>query len=180
MRILLVGTHSVGKTTLMKRMSELGYNTRREVIRKCMEDNAKVKINKEADDESQTLFFNETMKSMEGDNFIADRCPLDILAYTSYQSKYGKVSYETFKQQYEDVKEFVANNNDLKFVFIPIEFPLENDGVRDTDEEYRKDIENEFINLLLSLKINYSIVTGTVEERIEKIISIYDEGVRSN
>ena len=84
MRILLVGSHSVGKTTLMKKMSELGYDTREEVIRKCLAENAKIKINKEADDESQQLFFTEIMKSMEGKNFIADRCPLDILAYTSY------------------------------------------------------------------------------------------------
>ena len=166
MRILLVGSHSTGKTTLMKKMSELGYDTREEVIRKCLSENTKVKINKEADDESQQLFFTETMKSMEGKNFIADRCPLDILAYTSYQEKHGKISYSTFKQQYESVQKFINDNNDLKFAFIPIEFPLENDSVRDSDEEYRKDIENEFIRLLLSFKIDYSIITGTIEERV--------------
>ena len=177
MRILLVGSHSTGKTTLMKKMSELGYDTREEVIRKCLSENAKVKINKEADDESQQLFFTETMKSMEGKNFIADRCPLDILAYTSYQEKHGKISYSTFKQQYESVQKFINDNNDLKFAFIPIEFPLENDSVRDNDEEYRKDIENELIRLLLSFKIDYSIITGTIEERVKKIISIYNESV---
>ena len=75
------------------------------------------------------------------------------------------------------MQKFINDNNDLKFAFIPIEFPLENDSVRDNDEEYRKDIEYEFIRLLKSFKIDYSIITGTIEERVKKIISIYNESV---
>ena len=75
------------------------------------------------------------------------------------------------------MQKFINDNNDLIFAFIPIEFPLENDGVRDNDEEYRKDIEYEFIRLLKSFKIDYRIITGTIEERVKKIISIYNEGL---
>jgi nicotinamide riboside kinase len=60
------------------------------------------------------------------------------------------------------------NPYDLVF-YIPIEFPLEKDGVRFEDDEYQKIIDLQIIKYLKRYKIPYITLTGTLEERLKQI-----------
>jgi len=54
---------------------------------------------------------------------------------------------------------------DLVF-YIPIEFPIEKDGLRFEDEHYQEIIDLQILKLLKRYKIPYITVSGTIEERL--------------
>jgi septin family protein len=59
--------------------------------------------------------------------------------------------------------------------YLPIEFPLVGDGIRDENIEYQKVIDREIQELLdhyYSFEPNYFIIRGSVEERVKDIEDI--------
>jgi nicotinamide riboside kinase len=92
-----------------------------------------------------------------GNDFISDRSVYDILAYSLDCKNTDDIESQA--------KFYVANNPyDLIFYF-PIEFEMEKDGVRPEDEKYR-----ELIDLRIrTFAKNYITITGTIDERLEKI-----------
>jgi len=70
---------------------------------------------------------------MAGDDFISDRSIYDIIAYS--------IDLQNIDSLTEQANNYLAKNPyDLTFYF-PIEFDMENDGVRPEDEEYREKID---------------------------------------
>lgn len=60
------------------------------------------------------------------------------------------------------------------FVHLPIEFPLVPDGHRPVNERFRSLADDMLLRTLEDLNIPVHIVGGTIPERLEKILSIYD------
>ena len=54
-------------------------------------------------------------------------------------------------------------------MYIPIEFPIEEDGVRDADPTNQEKMDFLIKNLLDTSGVKYITVTGTVEERVKQI-----------
>lgn len=60
-----------------------------------------------------------------------------------------------------------------EFIHLPVEFPLVEDGHRPVSEFFRKLSDELLIKTLNELGIEYHIVSGTIKERLIKILDIY-------
>lgn len=174
MKTFLIGSHSTGKTTLIRKMEQVGFNVKHESIRECLKTNPNLRCNEQGNEESQSIFFEATLASAsERTNFVSDRSPIDVLAYTAYLFHNGRVSEEFFNDQFTRTQKFVLENNNANFVLLPVRFPVKKDGVRSEDETYRKEIEKEIKVLLKRLGVKYVELDGTVDERTAKLVEIH-------
>jgi hypothetical protein len=93
-------------------------------------------------------------------SYITDNSLITVLAYS-----YFKLKEDEYKRYYNRVKEFLEYYPYTKVFYIPIEYEIEDDNFRYTDKEFQKQINQKIIEILIDLKINFIIVTGTLEER---------------
>lgn len=175
-RIVFTGAQGTGKTTVLKEFENQGLNVITEVVRQLAQTG--VKINKDGDEEGQEQIFNayiEKLKDTDMAGYISDRCLIDVTAYTLYLHKQGKVSEEFVNKQIHEMVMFMNENPDIAYCYFPIEFDVVADGVRDTDEEFRKEIDNN-IRILMTqvLGMQPIVITGTVEDRVNKVQRIID------
>lgn len=169
-RIIFTGAQGTGKTTVLNYFAEQGQNVITEVIRNLAKKG--VKINKDGDEKGQAKIFKEYEKLLSEitpGGYISDRGLIDVVAYTVYLSRHGKVSEKFAQKQIKALKKFRANNSDITYCYFPIEFPVIADGVRDVDENFRAEIADIIQQLLVDCEIHPVIIRGDVEKRINKI-----------
>ena len=82
--------------------------------------------------------------------------------YKQYMEAYGTVTKARAKRTYD------------AFVHLPVEFPMRLDGHRPVSERFRQLSDELLVQTLEELEIPYHIVGGTVHERIEKIVSLFN------
>ena len=174
-RIHLVGAHGTGKTTILNHYKDAGYNVITEIVRNLAKEG--VNINEMGDIEGQkTIFktYKKLLKSKKG--YISDRGLADVLSYTfshaiAENNENGQLK-KLADKQYIDAVKFYKDNPDIIICYFPIEFPVVDDGVRSTNEEFRAMIDFLIKNFLETAELPFVTITGTVEERIAQIDSI--------
>jgi nicotinamide riboside kinase len=86
--------------------------------------------------------------------------------------------YQSFYKQYMNAYGIVVKARAKKtydaYIHLPVEFPLRSDGHRPVSESFRHLSDTLLIETLDELDIPYHIVGGSVAERIEKIVQIFD------
>lgn len=173
MKIAISGSQGVGKSTLLAAIDKVkeeyfpNYIFIKEIVRTLKDQG--IRINRDADHYSQCKILEEHYKNtFRYPNFITDRCAVDAFVYAIYDYTHGKYSFEEHKEHekrfLETIKEY-----DI-FYFLPIEFEIEKDGVRDTDKLYQKEINNLFLTVYKKYNISYQILSGTVEERLKRFL----------
>ena len=176
MKIAFTGAQSTGKTTLLKELkrdSELSlkYDFRDEITRRMQKKG--LSINEGGNDITQLLIMNSHIKNTLIDNVIMDRCVLDGLVYTDWM--YGKKKVEQWVIEYaENVFNLLIDRYDHIFYLTP-EFDIEDDGVRSTDIDFRNEIVDLFDHYIKLYKIPVIKLTGTVEQRLNKIKETINE-----
>jgi len=166
--IALIGTHGVGKTTLLEALSKIKPDlivtdgTSR-VVRNFNEE-----IGGKLSDRDQQLLINRISDSqwdnqIKTDNLFTTRTPLDHYAYSSALHMYDYAGER--KSLFVD-----SDYNKVKFFYIPIEFELEDDGVRYTDKEFQKQIDKILVSLIEELDISVIKLTGSVDDRLETLL----------
>lgn len=174
-RIVFTGAQGTGKTTVLKEFESKGLKVITEVVRQLASNG--VKINKDGDEKGQTRIFKEykdILSELSVDGYISDRCMVDVLAYTMYLAEQGKVTDEFVQKQKKQLVKFKNENPDIAYCYFPIEFDVVADGVRDTDEDFRKAIDTNICKILVEVGIQPIIVKGTVEERVAKVQRVHD------
>ena len=174
-RIVFTGAQGTGKTTVLKEFESKGLKVITEVVRQLASKG--VKINKDGDEKGQTRIFKEykdLLSELSVDGYISDRCMVDVLAYTMYLAEQGKVTDEFVQKQKKQLVKFKNENPDIAYCYFPIEFDVVADGIRDTDEDFRKAIDTNIRKILMEVGIQPIIVKGTVEERTAKVQRVHD------
>ena len=176
-RVSVSGTHSVGKTILTNQLSGVLSKTRQVAI---IPEVARILIDKGLEMNTAITEFGVCNYLLEylryertivADVVISDRSLIDLLAYISVNQSV------TVRREYLDLVEEVIYMESLRFAFyiyLPIEFPMEFDGVRPADIIYQRAVDTRIVELLHHFGVPFHRVTGTIDERVDQICSIID------
>ena len=171
MKIGLCGTMSVGKTTLVKALKHTKefhhYNFATE--RSKYLNDLGIPLNTDSTLKGQTVFLAERCAELMNDNIITDRTIFDVMAFTMNAKSIGYQDKEIFENY---AKEFIREY-DYIFYISPYGIPIENNGVRETDEHYRDIIDFTITTLIkryshMANKIEK--ISGSTDERIKQIL----------
>jgi len=176
MRVGISGAQSVGKTTLLNALRSekcfKDYAVRNEVTRSVKA--LGVHINESGSDISQQLIMKEHIYNLVMfDDMITDRTALDGIVYTHWLWADGKVSDECM-QQCKDVFNKIINMYDYMFYIRP-EFPIENDGVRSSSQQWQDEIVLLFDMYIKEYDLKVINVSGSVRERVNTILKTIGE-----
>ncbi len=170
MKIGFCGTMSVGKTTLVNALRELPefaeYEFRTERS-KYLRDMG-IPLNTDSTLKGQIIFFAERSSELFVDDMITDRTVIDVMAFTRLAQSIPYFMADALN----DAVAHLIREYDYIFYVSPEGVPLEDNGVRTIDAGYRKEIDKEIQKLILKHKNkfrSYTELSGTTEERIEKI-----------
>lgn len=167
---VITGAHGTGKSTLLNELRSIpGYSFSESVTRK-----SGANINQEGDEDGQILILNtiieyEKANGLYTKDYILDRSFIDFYAYTIYLHRRQKVTDETLTRIKE---EFDIRKQYYNMIFyLPIEFDIEQDGVRSTDIEFQKEIDSIISAILVDNELSFRPIIGTVEQRANEIRS---------
>lgn len=175
-QIVFTGAQGTGKTTMLNLFKDRFDNVITEVVRKLARGG--VKINEQGDGEGQKKIFDEYMRLLSTkQDYISDRCMIDVLAYTTYlQQTTGLREFIPIcQQQTKLVQEFFLKHDDIIICYFPIEFDIVDDGVRSTDESFRAKIDEIIRYILMVYTKKYYTISGNTEDRYKQIDKILRE-----
>ncbi|MEA3304919.1 MAG: ATP-binding protein [Patescibacteria group bacterium] len=167
MRIILTGSFSVGKTSVMrelkKQLSNISFldEVARDLILSQNKKPEQMEVHEQEDFQKKILFTQMYQESFTS-CFVSDRGVIDTLAYTKDLDMYERV--------YDMIEDYIHLSPYTHVFFIPKEFPLVDDGVRNTDEEFQIEIENRVLEILRKLEIKHIPLTGSVEKRVQTVL----------
>jgi len=170
MKIGLCGTISVGKTTLVNALKQLDqfkdYETATERS-KYLRDQG-ISLNTDSTLKGQLVFAAERSIELMKPNIITDRTIYDVCAFTLSAKSIGWFE----KRQFTDLLMSLRDEYDVIIYVSPEGVEIEDNGVRTTDAEYRKNIDITIQEMLIEYPPKKLIkISGSTEERINTIIS---------
>ena len=173
MKIGFCGTMSVGKTTLVKALEELpqfkDYTFATE--RSKYLSSLGIPLNHKTTIEGQTIFLAERVTELLQENIITDRTIIDVMAFTECATHTSYIDGDAF---IEYAKRFLYHY-DFIFYISPDGLDIEDNGIRETDAMYRKQIDESIQMLLLKYRPFYHTIKGSTEERIKQILKIIEK-----
>jgi nicotinamide riboside kinase len=185
MRISFTGPQCSGKTTLLEKCkSHYGdrFDYVEEVTRPALKEG--LQINEQGNNKTQLYILGEHIENDNLENVIMDRCIIDGWVYTSYLSMEGKVS-DIVRTVFDRTFDSLIRNLNIVFYTKPV--PFVTDGVRSTNEKFRKNITSIFETFIPVIKRDRRFkgkiidLSGDVETRFKTIrtaIDKYDQSLR--
>lgn len=151
-RVILSGTQSSGKSSLLRGIKSVYIDTPscspkivciEEPIRRLVETE-NIKINRDGDFTSQMRILEEHHKNtFLYRDFITDRGAVDAFVYAQWSYMKGMFSTQEFLKLEEIFLRTLPRYN--LFVYLESNDSPEEDGVRDTDIEYIKELERLYL-----------------------------------
>lgn len=184
---VFTGTASVGKTTIVKVVLPLLEKMYGEPIAHIAEvaralEKQGFKINKEGNMQTQRMIEDEYLR-LEGEYVgrvkIADRSIIDRYSYTILSV--GNVEGNTREEQEllswydKNIEEHCKKYSHIFHIPLTEDVKLELDGVRSSDENYRRDIASLQQDIINSYGIKVHTLTGTTEKRLDTIVSVLEK-----
>ena len=167
MKIGFCGTMSVGKTTLVNALKELpefkDYISRTERSKYLMEMG--IPLNTDSTLKGQLVFAAERAAELMQEKIITDRTIIDVMAFADLSK-----SMKDHEKFYLNATLFyLVDEYDVLFYVSPEGVEIEDNGVRETNAEYRKAIDKEIKSITGMHRSSIITIKGTVEERIEQV-----------
>jgi nicotinamide riboside kinase len=169
MRIGLVGTMSVGKTTLAKALGETDRFKDHSVQteRSKYLSNLGIPLNTDSTLPGQFIFLAERATELLQPNIITDRTIWDVCAFTLS----AKSISDSEKRAFVEAAMCLRDHYDVVIYVSPRGVFMEDNGIRETDLGYRMKIDNAIQLALEEFKPKRLIsVEGTTDERIATIL----------
>lgn len=176
MKIILTGSHGVGKTTLGKQIhdflnglsEEKKFTYLREVPVQAHE--AGFQINESTSFEAELWMFTKQieMEMQNPANVILDKGFIDLLAYGEYLFKNDEELISIIRR----IALPKIKNYDL-VIYLPTgEFAIPYDGLRSMDPIFQSEIDKMILKIMHQNKISYTRIVGTQEERYAKALQL--------
>ena len=171
MKIGLCGTMSVGKTTLVNALKELpefkDYMFRTERSKELMAQG--IPLNTDSTLKGQTVFLAERTGELMVENVITDRTVIDVMAF----ARASKSINSPDKGLFEDYAKRFIKEYDYIFYVSPVGVEIEDNGIRETNVDYRDLIDYTISKILDEQKHrikNLNTLSGSTEKRIEQML----------
>ena len=175
MKIGFCGTMSVGKTTLVKALKELpefkDYTFRTERSKYLMEMG--IPLNTDSTLKGQLVFAAERASELMQKNIITDRTVVDVMAFADLSTSMDSAH----KHYLNSTLSYLIKEYDILFYVSPKGVDIEDNGVRETDAEYRMAIDNKIKTFIQTYRKDAITISGTTEERIAQVL--YSTGIKS-
>ena len=130
-----------------------------------------IPLNTDSTLKGQTIFLAERVAELMKENVIMDRTILDVIAFTNLADS---IDFKD-KEYFEDYARVFVGEYDYIFYIDPIGTTMEDNGIRETDLEYRERIDFAVIRAMNTYGHrckNVHILKGTTSERIEQILDL--------
>ena len=170
MKIGFCGTMSVGKTTLvniLRKFKEFEeYKIRTERSKHLM--SLGIPLNTDSTLKGQTIFLSERSAELMQDKIITDRTVLDVMAFAQCSKSMNYLEKDNFIHLAADL----IHEYDYIFYVSPEGVEIEDNGVRETNAEYRQTIDHTikfFMNKYIYRIKNLVEIKGNNEERIKLV-----------
>lgn len=171
MKIAILGAQGVGKTTLAQALVDhtstysFSFTLLPEAARLAIE--AGFHLDERATIETELWIILKQLELERAEGYwVADRCAIDLLAYITYlfpnQSSLIDLANKVLEPNF--------SKYDLIIYLPPKQFPIENDGVRNGDEEFQLAIDREIMKVLNYYRLPFVEIVGTPEERLKKVL----------
>jgi len=172
-KIAISGAQGSGKTTVLNALKKenilSNFNFIDEIVRTLAKEG--VKINKNSDHFSQMRILEQHYKNIWNyKNFITDRSALDAFVYATWDYLHENFTYKEHKEHEKIFLDCIKAYD--YFFYIPIEFDVVEDGVRDTDKVYQKEIDDLFRRMFQKYKIPVKKLTGPCEYRVRQFLEV--------
>jgi nicotinamide riboside kinase len=167
MKIGFCGTMSVGKTTLVNALKELpefkDYHFRTERSKHLM--NLGIPLNTDSTLKGQLVFASERAAELMQEKIITDRTVIDVMAFCDLSK-----SMEDHEKFYLNATlYYLVKEYDVLFYVSPEGVEIEDNGVRETNAEYRTAVDEKIKSIVGMYRNDTVTIKGTVEERIEQV-----------
>ena len=167
MKIGFCGTMSVGKTTLVNELKKLSefkdYTFRTERSKYLME--LGIPLNTDSTLKGQLVFAAERASELMQEKIITDRTIIDVMAFANLSKSMEKhENHYLTSALYYLIKEY-----DILFYVSPEGVKIEDNGVRETDANYRISIDKEIKSIIQMFRGNTITVKGNTKERVEQV-----------
>jgi len=127
-----------------------------------------IPLNTDSTLKGQTVFLAERASELIQENIITDRTVIDVMAFAQASKSMDWTDKEAFyAYAIRLIKEY-----DYIFYVSPEGVEIEDNGIRETDAEYRNEIDIIIRHILSQQKHrikNYGILEGPTEQRIEQM-----------
>jgi len=167
MRIGFCGTMSVGKTTLVNALKDLpefkDYISRTERSKYLMEMG--IPLNTDSTLKGQLVFAAERASELMQENIITDRTVIDVMAFAELSESMNSAH----KHYLNATLFFLIKEYDILFYVSPEGVEIEDNGVRETNAEYRMAIDSKIKSITKMFRGDTITIKGTTEERIEQV-----------
>ena len=171
MRIAVSGAHGAGKTTFCNDLAEAlkkqgkSVEVKTDVARSLRDDG--VPINRGTEESQYPLFLEKHLDNLfqeyDSDFVLYDRTMLDTIAYATANGNLDAKWLAFLRKNLTHILRTI----DIYF-YIPIEFGIEDDGVRATETEYQTKVDHALLDILKECWPKVVTLTGSREERAKK------------
>ena len=167
MKIGFCGTMSVGKTTLVNELKKLSkfkdYTFRTERSKYLMEMG--IPLNTDSTLKGQLVFAAERASELMQEKIITDRTIIDVIAFANLSKSMKKHEKHFLGATIQPL----MNEYNILFYVSPEGVKIEDNGVRETNAEYRMAIDKEIRSQIDMNGKKVITIKGTTKERIEQI-----------
>lgn len=170
-RIGLTGAQGVGKTLLAGLLSQaLAIPLLAEVSRSACGHGLPLGSATTLSAQAAMWFAQFDLESRHP-SYVADRTLIDVVAHSTYVSGPGEQTADRlFVAALRNATAMAALAHYHLLVYVPVEFPMTADGLRDTDGAFQKFIDEAIRATLADIPVPYIRVSGTPEQRLREAL----------